>query len=95
MILPTEFLREGDVRLSNIEAYYTDYSIVGIQFIFRNGEKEATTELFGLSQSSNGKVTTKKYITIEEQITSVSHLAVNTQLSPDEPENSGWYVVNF
>jgi hypothetical protein len=47
-VLPSDFLAEGDVKLTSIEGFYTDYNICGLQFTFNNGSKEFKTDLFGV-----------------------------------------------
>ena len=66
-----------------------------MRFIFTNGKTEKVTDIFGISNDPNGKLTTHQIFNVTEAITSVSHLMVNTQLSQTSPVNSGWYMVNF
>lgn len=99
LIFPTEFLREGDVVLTKVKAYYTDYNIIGMQFTFGNRVKEHTTQLIGRMVAYNEEkeniTTLEKEIIITEPVTKIEHLCVNTQKSWDAPKNSGWYVGNF
>lgn len=86
LIFPTEFLREGDIWLSKVKAYYTDYNIIGMQFTFGNRVMEHTTQLIGRSRAYNeGPIvkTLEKEIVVTEPITKISQLCVNTQLSWD------------
>lgn len=69
--------------------------MVGAQFTFHNGSNDFVTDLFGVSQNANGKPTTSQVFNVTEPLTSVSHLMVNTQLTPTSDVRTGWYVVNI
>ena len=76
--LPTDFLKEGDVRLVSVLGYYTDWNICGIKFTFSNGTRQITTNLFGFEQNPKGQPTTTKEIVLTQPVTKVSHLMANT-----------------
>jgi hypothetical protein len=52
--------------------------MLGVRFRFSNGKTEFTTQIFGTETSSNGKPVTAQTINLNEPVTKISHLMINT-----------------
>jgi hypothetical protein len=76
-LLPVSFLRNGDVQLVSVQGYYTDYSMIGVQFSFKAGSQATTSPLFGVSKSATLN-TSSKQMNITSTVTSVTRMMVNT-----------------
>jgi len=80
-IVPRDFAAKGNLKLTNIQAWYDDYNIEGMQFTFSNGLEQYKTKLFGLNVDRRGIEVKSAEIEVKEPIKSVSRLMVNTKTS--------------
>ena len=94
-VLPEKFVSKGNPVLTEIEAYYDDYNIEGMQFTFSNGIEEYKTKLFGLNVDRRGLAVDSQVIDIKQPIKSIERLMVNTKTSAEVTKHSGFYIVNM
>jgi len=82
-VLSAEFIAAGNPQIKYIEGWYDAINLEGIRFTFTNGEEDRATEVFGRTEDRKGAETQYKLIELDEPITSIQRLMINTKLTPD------------
>lgn len=76
-VLPDEFIKAGNPKVTSYTAWYDTNNIKGMQFTFSNGQSEITSPIFGNKSPSGTGIYKNLTVMLHEAVESVQTLMLN------------------